>query len=295
MFASVILCTYNRAHLLERALRSRACQTVTSEKFEIVVVDDGSTDGTAALCERAGRDLSNMRYVAMGKNLGLAAAGNRGLRSARGEFLLFIDDDCIAQEGWVECMTSSLERHPLAAGAIQSPVSNYIKLCHNISQFHPFMKRRTEGWTGSIAGANMGIRRLVLEELGGFDEKSKVPDMELMLRARLKGLRVHFAARAVVIHDPDRTSLATVLKNASEHASKTILLRNTYDSLLHTPFVLRSPGLILLGAPLIALMVTLKVYASNSGLVKYFWTAPLVYAQKLAWCWGAARGLRENQ
>jgi GT2 family glycosyltransferase len=295
MFASVILCTYNRVHLLERALRSLACQTVTSEQFEIVVVDDGSTDGTAALCERAGRDLSNMRYVAVGKNLGLAAAGNRGLRSARGEVLLFIDDDCLAQEDWVECMTSSLERHPLAAGAIQSPVSNYIKLCHNISQFHPFMKRRTKGWAGSIAGANMGIRRLVLEELGGFDEKSKVPDMELMLRARLKGHRVHFAPRAVVIHDPDRTSLATVLKNASEHASKTILLRNKYDSLLHTPFVLRSPGLILLAAPLIALMATLEIYANNSGLVKYFWTAPLVYAQKLAWCWGAARGLRENQ
>jgi len=295
MFASVILCTYNRIHRLERALRSLACQTVPSEQFEIVVVDDGSTDGTAELCARAGRDLSNLKYVSMGKNLGLAAAGNRGLRSARGEVLLFIDDDCLAQEDWAEGMMSSLERHPLAAGAIQSPVSNYIKLCHNISQFHPFLKRRTEGWAGSIAGANMGIRRSVLEELGGFDEKSKVPDMELMLRARLKGHRVHFAARAVVIHDPDRTSLATVLKNASEHASNTILLRNKYDSLLHTPFVLRSPGLILLAAPLIALMVTLEIYANNSGLVKYFWTAPLVYAQKLAWCWGAARGLRENK
>jgi len=295
MFASVILCTYNRVHLLERTLRSLACQTVTPEQFEIVVVDDGSTDGTAALCERAGRDLSNMRYVAVGKNLGLAAAGNRGLRSARGEVLLFIDDDCLALEDWVECLTSSLEQHPLAAGAIQSPVSNYIKLCHNISQFHPFMKRRPEGWTGSIAGANMGIRRLVLEELGGFDEKCKVPDMELMLRARLKGHRVRFAPRAVVIHDPDRTSLATVLKNASEHASKTILLRKKYGSLLRTPFVLRSPGLILLAAPLIALMVTLRIYANNMGLVKYFWTAPLVFAQKLAWCWGAARGLRENR
>ena len=295
MFASVILCTYNRVHLLERTLRSLACQTMTPEQFEIVVVDDGSTDGTPALCERAGRDFSNLRYVAVGKNLGLAAAGNRGLRSARGEVLLFIDDDCLALEDWVESLTSSLEQHPLATGVIQSPVSNYIKLCHNISQFHPFMKRRTEGWAGSIAGANMGIRRLVLEELGGFDEKSQVPDMELMLRARLKGHRVHFEPRAVVIHDPDRTSLATVLKNASEHASKTILLRKKYSSLLRTPFVLLSPGFILLAAPLIALMVTLKIYADGSGLVKYFWTAPLVFAQKLAWCWGAARGLRENQ
>jgi GT2 family glycosyltransferase len=295
MFASVILCTYNRVHLLERVLRSLACQTVTSEQFEIIVVDDGSTDGTAALCERAGRDLPNMKYIAMAKNLGLAAAGNRGIRSARGEVLLFIDDDCLAQENWVECLISSLEKHPLAAGAIKSPQLNYVKFCHNISQFHPFMKRCTEGQVESIAGANMGIRRSVWEELDGFDEKSKVPDMEFVLRARLKGHRVHFAPKAVVIHDPDRTSLATVLKNASEHASKTILLRNKYDSLLHTPFVLRSPSLILLAAPLIALMATLEIYANNSGLAKYFWTAPLVYAQKLAWCWGAARGLWKNR
>jgi GT2 family glycosyltransferase len=140
----------------------------------------------------------------------------------------------------------------------------------------------------------MGIRRSVLEELGGFDEKSRVPDMELMLRARSRGHQVHFAPRAVVIHDPDRTSLAAVLKHASEHASKTILLHNQYDALLQTPFVLRSPGLILLAAPLIALVVTLGIYANSPGLVRYSWTAPLVYAQKLAWCWGAARGLREN-
>jgi hypothetical protein len=88
--------------------------------------------------------------------------------------------------------------------------------------------------------------------------------------------------------------LAAVLKHASEHASKTILLHNQYDALLQTPFVLRSPGLILLAAPLIALVVTLGIYANSPGLVRYSWTAPLVYAQKLAWCWGAARGLREN-
>lgn len=294
MFASVILCTYNRVHLLEGALRSLASQTVTSEQFEIIVVDDGSTDGTAAHCERAGRDLSNMKYIAMGKNLGLAAAGNMGIRSAKGEVLLFIDDDCKAQENWVECLTAALEQHPLAAGAIKSPQLNYVKFCHNISQFHPLMKRRREGEAKSIAGANMGIRRSVWEELDGFDEKSKVPDMEFVLRARSKGYAVHFTPRAVVIHDPERTSLAAVLKNASEHASKTILLRNKYGLLLHTPFVLRSPGLILLAAPLIALKVTFEIYGNNPGLAKYFWTAPLVYAQKLAWCWGAARGLREN-
>jgi len=295
MLASVILCTYNRAHLLKRTLRSLARQTMAAEQLEVVVVDDGSSDGTAAVCERAGQSLSGMQYIPMSRNLGLAAAGNRGLRAARGDAFLFIDDDCIAQESWAERLTAALERHPLAAGAIQSPLSNYIKLGHNISQFHPFIERRREGWVRSIAGANMGIRRSLIEELGGFDERSEVPDMELLFRAWAKGHLVHFVPGAVILHDPDRANLANVLKHASERASKMILLRNKHGSLLRTPYLLRSPDLILLAAPLIALAVTLEIYAKNPGLVRYSWTAPLVFAQKLAWCWGASQGLRRDR
>jgi GT2 family glycosyltransferase len=291
--ASVILCTFNRANMLACALRSLANQTATPEQFEVVAVDDGSIDGTAELCARTARSMPNLKYVSTGSNLGLAAAGNRGIRTARGGHLLFIDDDCIARENWVRELSAALEQHPIAAGAIQSPVSNYFKLSHNISQFHPFMGRRREGWARSIAGANMGVRRSVLEELGGFDETSRVPDMEFFFRAQLRGHRAYFVPRAIVLHEPDRTSLATVLKVASEHASHMILLRNRFESLLRTPFVLRSPGAILLAAPLIALARTLGIYLNSSGLVQYFWTAPLVYAQKLAWCWGAAKGLRE--
>src|SRR4030065_2040989 len=159
MWARVLLCTYNRVRLLERALRSLARQTAASEQFEILGVDDGSSDGTAELCTRVGRDLPNLNHIAIGKNSGLAAAGNRGIRSARGEFLLFIDDDCIAQENWVRHLAAALEQHPIAAGAIQSPVSNYIKFCHNISQFHPFMKRPRAGRAGAVGGAPPGARR----------------------------------------------------------------------------------------------------------------------------------------
>ena len=291
MRTSVIICTYNRSRLLERTLHSLARQTAKPEAYEIIVIDDGSTDRTAGLCEEMRHDLPNMKCLSMTRNLGLAAAGNLGIRAAQGGALLFIDDDCVAQEDWVEHLTASLERESIVAGAITSPVSDPIKFCHNISQFHPFMNSRRAGEIRSIAGANMGIRRAVLDELGGFDEKSKVPDTELMLRARSRGYQIHFAPRAVILHDPDRTSLTAILKYSSEHARETILLRNKYRSLLKTPFVLRSPNLVLGFAPLIALSVTLMIYGRNPGLARYFWTVPLVYIQKLAWCWGAAGGL----
>jgi GT2 family glycosyltransferase len=210
--------------------------------------------------------------------------------------LLFTDDDCIPEQDWAERMCMALEQQSIVAGVVASPSSNYIKLCHNIAEFHRFMPGCKGGNVDFVAGANMGIARSLLEELGGFQEgRVLAGDMELVLRARVKGYRVHLASDAMVTHDPERTDLRTVLGYAAEHASTTILLRNEYRSLLRTPFVLRSSVLVLLAAPLIALKVTLGIYLANSRLARLFWTLPLVYALKLAWCWGAARGLREQK
>ena len=295
MFVSVIICTYNRARLLERALRALTMQTAAFGRYEVIVVDDGSRDDTAETCERMRKELPNMKYVSASQNIGLSGASNLGLRSARGDHILFTDDDCIAHNDWIENMSAALERESVVAGAVTSPISNYIKLCHNIAQFHPFMPGRETGPVTFAAGANMGFRRSVLEELGGFCELDIALDTELVLRARSKGYRVHLAPQAVVSHDPDRTKLMTVLRHTSDHASITILLRNRYRSLLRTPFVLRSPILTLLTSPLIALRVTLDIYSGNPELARLIRTAPLVYALNLTWCWGAARGLRRWQ
>ena len=119
--------------------------------------------------------------------------------------------------------------------------------------------------------------------------------MAFILRIRSKGRRIYFACDAVVTHKHDRTTLGSVFGYAAKHASVTILLRNAYRSLLGTPFVLRSSFLTIMAAPLIALKVTLEIYMHNPRLAGLFWTAPLVYALKLAWCWGAACGLESNK
>jgi GT2 family glycosyltransferase len=237
-----------------------------------------------------------MKYVPNGVNLGISCSRNRGIKSAKGEFILFTDDDCIANNDWVEQMSAALEREPVVAGAVESPESNYIRLCHNIAEFHPFIPGRKPGKVEFIAGANMGFRRSVLDELGGFDEKVKTAeDMAFILRARSNGYSIYLACEAVVTHKHDRATLGSVFGYSAKHASTTILLRNEYRSLLGTPFVLRSPFLTIMAAPVIALKVTLGIYMHNHRLARLFWTAPLVYGLKLAWCWGAARGLWANK
>ncbi|UCE19895.1 MAG: glycosyltransferase family 2 protein [Gemmatimonadota bacterium] len=295
-FISIIICTRDRAHILSRALRSLARQTVHFEKYEVIVVDDGSRDDTSEECERLRSELPNMKYVPAGEHVGTGRAGNIGLKSARGEFLAFTDDDCIVKEDWVERMTAALHQEPIIAGTIASPTENRMKLCHNIDEFHLFSPGRKAGPVDFIAGANMGLRRSVLEELNGFRESGQMcEDMELVLRARQKGYRPYFVPDILVTHDPDRSAFLPVLKHAALRASETVHLRNQYRSLLKTPFVIRSPLLLLACAPLIALKVTAGIYLDNRRLARYFWTAPVVYVLKLAWCWGAARSLRTHK
>lgn len=294
-FISVILCTYNRAALLKRALRSFTQQSLAAKQFELLVVDDGSWDDTDKVCGQMFRELPNLKYMSTGANVGLSQARNIGIRAAAGDRILFTDDDCIPQKNWVEVMEAALEENAIVAGAVASPVTNYVKLCHNIAEFYEFMPHVRDGPKEYVAGANMGFRLSVLKELKDFDPYlPKAGDMEFILRARAAGYCVYFEPRAIVTHDPDRTTLASIFKYSAAHAATTILIRHQYRELLRTPFILHFPSLLLALAPLIALKVTCGIYRGHPGIRKFFWTVPVVYALKLAWCWGAAHSLRKR-
>ena len=293
---SVIICTYNRAPLLKRTLESLARQTISPDRYELIVVDDGSQDDTAGVCDMARNKMPDLKYIYTGENYGSARSRNLGIQKASGYYILFTDDDCIPEEDWIEKMIDALRHEPIVAGAVKSAYYNYYKLCHNIAEFHAVMPGEKRDYIEFIAGANMGFQRPVLEEFQGFQEDNRyAEDMEFILRARQKGYHPFFARNAVVIHDHDRDTITSIFKYSALHASKTIILRNKYLSVLKTPFVLRSPLLVILSAPLIAFRVTASIYLNNPEFVRYLTTIPMVYALKLAWCWGAARGLWQKR
>lgn len=295
MDASVIVCTYNRSALLRRLLEALAGQTAAPGSFEIIVVNDGSTDNTTEVCRSMMERLPHMKTIAMAGNSGLSAAGNRAVAEARGRYILFTDDDCIPDPHWVAKMCAALNDSPIAAGAMISPVSNYFKLCHNIAQFYPFMPGQKAQQLDFIAGANMGFQHRVMEDIGEFRVDTIIPDMEYILRARRKGYTIAYAPDAAITHDPPRVTSGDVLHYSALHASHTILMRLQYREMLRTPFILFSPLFILLAAPLIAFKVTAGIYLGNRQLRKYPATMPTVYLIKLAWCWGAARGLMKSK
>jgi len=293
---SVIICTYNRARSLERTLDALAAQTYPPDRFEVMVIDDGSADETKQICERIKSRRGNFSYLRLEKNSGLSTARNIGVRKARGERLLFTDDDCIPANSWVEKLSTALAKgKPVVTGTIETPPKPYIKLCHNISAFYGSMGFQKADSRKFLVGANMGFARHILDELGGFQPNREIgEDTEIMLRAWKAGYTVNFVADAVVMHDPDRITLGSIMRYSAQHGAASVRLRNQHKDLLRTPFILRYPPLVLLAAPFIALKVTSSIYLRNRKLARLWWTMPTVYATKLAWCWGAAQGLRRT-
>src|SRR5512133_1772839 len=110
---SVIICTYNRVHLLARTLPTVLNQDLPSEKYEIVIVVDGSTDETLAFL-RGVRSMVSLRVVEQ-PNCGLAAARNVGLHAARGKVVLFVDADILCGPSLLSQHLAAHESAPIVA------------------------------------------------------------------------------------------------------------------------------------------------------------------------------------
>ncbi|MBB6735116.1 glycosyltransferase [Cohnella zeiphila] len=111
MRASVAICTHNRAADLREALLSLLSQRL-EDSFEVIVVDNGSTDATKQTVREFQQSVSfPVRYI-FEERLGLSVARNRAIREARGEYVLFLDDDAIACEDWVGEIVSVFDMDP---------------------------------------------------------------------------------------------------------------------------------------------------------------------------------------
>ncbi|WP_170265442.1 glycosyltransferase family 2 protein [Thiohalocapsa marina] len=205
---SAILCTYNRASLLGCALGALCAQTLGREQFEVIVIDDGSTDQTAAVAERFA-DLLRLRY-AYQDNSGLAAAKNHGVCLARGEIVVFVDDDDVLDSRCLQAHYETHQRHPavadavlgftgLAAGPGRSPLMRYVTEVGCQLFYYPHLKHDAKLDYSFFWGGRSSCKRRLLLEHGVFNPVFRfgAEDIELGYRLRSVGLRVIYNANAI--------------------------------------------------------------------------------------------------
>jgi GT2 family glycosyltransferase len=205
--ASVVIPARNGAGALPRLLASLDAQTAGD--FEVIMVDNASTDGTAAVGARLGA-----RVVAEPRP-SRARARNAGVAAAIGERIAFIDAECTAEPGWLQALLRCLEHAPLVAGPVQVRTSAAPGLLEHFDVMWRFHQREHVERDGWAASANLGITRSAFDAVGGFDPAYMHigEDVDLCLRAGAAGYRIAFCPDAWISH-PAEDSLAATLRRA---------------------------------------------------------------------------------
>lgn len=205
---SAILCTYDRAPLLRQALGALGAQTLGPERFEVVLIDDGSSDETAQVAATFAPML-DLRYVHQ-PNSGLAAAKNHGVCLARAPIVVFLDDDDVLDSRALEQHWLSHQRYPqtevavlgytgLAHGPSRSPLMRYVTGVGCQLFYYPSLKDGQELDFSFFWGGRSSCKRALLLEHGLFDPVFRfgAEDIELAFRLREAGLRVRYNAQAI--------------------------------------------------------------------------------------------------
>jgi glycosyltransferase involved in cell wall biosynthesis len=277
---SIVVPTRDRPDALNACLAALARQTLSRERFEVVVVDDG---GAADLAEVVDRHRDSLR-VSLDRrpHAGPAAARNAGVEAARGELLAFTDDDCLPDPHWLAAMAAAVERSPgsIVGGRTENAlVSNW---CSEASQsviayMYADGLRRT-GELPFVTSNNLALGHELFDRLGGFDAsfpEAAAEDRDLSARCTAMGGSLVYEPAALVrhAHPLDPQSLlrqyvgygrgARLLSRSRREAHSSVGTRSPafYAGMLAEPYRRHSPG----GAVVVASLIALTQIATAIG------------------------------
>jgi GT2 family glycosyltransferase len=197
--------TYERRESLERCLAALAAQDLARDRFEVVVVDDGSARSPRDLVHRFG-DVMNIQLHEQ-RNAGPATARNRGAAVARGEYLVFTDDDCMPDARWLSALADAVQQHPGRAvgGRVHNALAEgvYSSASQALIEFlyHYYNASDTDG--RFFITSNVAFPSERFREIGGFDDTfplAAAEDRDVCDRWRECGEEMVYCADAIVRH-----------------------------------------------------------------------------------------------
>ncbi len=215
-FLSVIVPSYNRQDEIQDLLASLEAQDVASDQFEVLIVDDGSTDGTDSWIYDFSKTTDlDLKFIKQ-NHQGPGAARNLGMQSATGDVFIFIDSDCTAPANWLGVIKKTFDDDPdvRAFGGRDDAREDFPPLLLAINySMTSFLT------TGGMRGGrkkrlatfyprsfNMGLHRTIYEQIGGFGSLRHGQDIEYSNRIIKSGAKVVYIQESVVYHKR-RTSL----------------------------------------------------------------------------------------
>jgi glycosyltransferase involved in cell wall biosynthesis len=301
---SVVVSTYNRPQRLGPLLAGLRAQTLGADRFEVIVVDNGSDDTTArVLADDVARGGLTLRTIRHPVTLGPAGGRNAGWRLARAPLVAFTDDDCVPEPHWLDAVLASAAAHPgaIVQGATRPDPAELGRggwLSHTV---------RIERLGPQYETCNILYPRALLEQLDGFDESFGLrpagEDTDLAWRALESGAPAVFADDAVVRHAVEpvgaigRLRIAArwgpVVRVLAEHpGARTMLYRGRFWNVWH--YLLWRSLLAMAGPAWLRRLVlarhlmTLRARAVDEGAGAG--AVPYLLLYDVVECWAIARG-----
>jgi GT2 family glycosyltransferase len=251
---SVIIAAYNRRQELQELLDSLAHQTISPDRFEIIVVDDGSTDDTLFCLKTLVDSGTENLFFYYQKNQGPGAARNRGMSMAAGDVFAFIDTDCRPLPDWLEELSRPFAgtRVGAAGGAEEyDEQGTALQRAIHICMTSAVTTGGLRGKTGVTLARyyprtfNMAISREAYEKTGGFKPLYHGEDIELSFRIRQAGLELVFNERAKVQHRR-RDSLGGFFRQVLEMGATRAMLARLHPQMLEPLHLAPAAGLLAL-------------------------------------------------
>ncbi len=208
---SIVIITRNRANYLDEAIKNLLKQNYPKENFEIIVVDNNSSDNTRSVVKKLGDySKNNIQYI-FEPDIGMSKARNRGAAIARGEIVLFIDDDVIPSPHWLHDYCSIYDMFPEidAAGGRIEPVFQSDKpkwvsdeLLVALGQLNLSEKETILSFPDHPFGGNFSVKRETFMKVGGFIEEftSCNEETAFFSKLHLNGYKVGYSPKVLVYH-----------------------------------------------------------------------------------------------
>src|SRR6266566_3628282 len=235
---SVVVCTYNGSRTIRDCLKGLG--RLEYPDYEVIVVDDGSTDRTAAIAREY-----DCRLIST-ENRGLASARNVGLAAARGEIVAYLDDDASPDPRWLTYLAATFmtTSHAAVGGPnIAPPGDGPIAECVARAPGGPVHVLLTDREAEHIPGCNMAFRRACLEAIGGFDPQFRTAgdDVDVCWRLQERGWTLGFHPAAMVWHHR-RNSVRTYWKQQIGYGRAEAILERKWPEKYNGPGHVRWAG-----------------------------------------------------
>lgn len=218
---SVVICTYNREKFIGRALETLTAQTLSPDKYEILIIDNNSTDNTGIICREFinKHQLFNIKYL-FEPNKGLSFARNRGIAEASSPIITYVDDDTEASPGFLENILNFFEAHPGTVGIGGKVIPVYPETGEPA-----WMNKYLHGFIGLVdygheptlyqrpmkypAGCNMTYTKEILQKAGGFNNQLtfRSDDKHIFYQVKKFSSSIYYLPGAMVHHNIDRQRL----------------------------------------------------------------------------------------